>query len=210
MNIRATDICVDFSDDLRAFANFLELFNFMICLPIFIYVDIFEFLNSLWVKWDAQMGPNVVRNASLLTDLALIRVVLSDKTGTITSGKKTMQCFALLEDLDWEVIRWDTEEKTLVNELRSHTRQLTDQLRYFLYGLVACNSVEVKEKDGGNEYSFISRDELASVRCAEEIGCALKSTTGALTVKTIQCFQETRDLISACAPNSTEQSMLDE
>ena len=90
----------------------------------------------------------------------------------------------------------------MVEDLRNHTRQLTDNLRYFLYGLVACNSVEIKVKDAGNEYSFISRDELAFVRCAEEIGCALKSTSGALTVKTIQCFQETLELISACAPVS--------
>ena len=202
MYLRVTDICLDFSDDLRIFANFLELFSFMICLPVFIYVDIFEFVNSLWVKWDDDMSPSVVRNASLLTDLALIRVVLSDKTGTITSGKKTMQCFALLENHHWDVIRWDTEPKTFVEELLDHTRQVTENLRYFLYGLVACNSIEVKVKDDGNDYVFISRDELAFVRCAKEIGCTLKNTSGALTIKTIQWFQETVDLISVCAPVS--------
>ena len=93
VHLRVADICIDFSDDLRAFANFYELFNFMICLPLFIYVDILEFVSSCWVKWDRQMWPSIARNAALLVDLALVRVVLSDKTGTITSGKKV--CFVI-------------------------------------------------------------------------------------------------------------------
>ena len=114
------DVCVDFTDDLRTFANFLELFSFMICLPVYIYVDIFELMNSLWVQWDEQMRTSIVRNASLLTDLALVRVVLSDKTGTITSGKKTVQQFAILGSLGWDVL--DTQ--TLVEELRDQSRQV--------------------------------------------------------------------------------------
>ena len=202
------DVCIDFIDDLHTFANFLELFTFMICLPVYIYVDIFELMNSLWVQWDEQMRTSIVRNASLLTDLALVRVVLSDKTGTITSGKKTVQQFAILDSLGWDVL--DTQ--TLVGELRDQSRQVqinsraefyrssclvhivlvqvTNTLLYFLYSLAACNSVEVKQKEdqsegNQNEYSFVSRDELAFVRCCESIGCALKSTSGALTLKTV-------------------------
>ena len=81
-------ICVDVTDDLDILASFFELLNFMICLPVFIYIDIFEFFHSLWVKWDSQMHSSIVRSASLLTDLPMINVCLSDKTGTITSGNK--------------------------------------------------------------------------------------------------------------------------
>ena len=119
-HLSIAEVCIDFSDDLRTFINFLELFSFMICLPVFIYVDIFEFVNSFWIQWDEKMRTSIVRNASLLTDLALIRVVLSDKTGTITSGRKTVQRFAILDGIDWTVM----DAKTLVEELDNQSRQV--------------------------------------------------------------------------------------
>ena len=79
--------------------------------------------------------------------------------------------------------------------MKSVRVQVTNTLLYFLYGLAACNSVEVKQNEEGQyEYSFISRDELAFMRCCEEIGCMLKSTSGALTLKTV-CTQPFYELL---------------
>ena len=90
---------------------------------------------------------------------------------------------------------------------------------------------EDRNAEDQNEYSFVSRDELAFVRCCESIGCALKSTSGALTLKTVctalpfaaallcyavflfrfqvQCFQETLDLIVlSTAPFTPERQCM--
>ena len=90
VGLNMPEICTSFLEELVTFALHCELLNFLICLPIYIYVDLLDLTTGLWLKWDLGAA---VKSGSLVPDTALVRTVLTDKTGTLTTGDKVRQLY---------------------------------------------------------------------------------------------------------------------
>lgn len=72
----------------------------MICLPVFIYMDIFELLNSFWVQWDEQMRTDVQTEAvtavyrATATAAETTDLVVSDGITTVSIPSATYTSIA--------------------------------------------------------------------------------------------------------------------
>ena len=78
---------------LIALFGWLVLYNYIIPISMFVYMEVIKFYGSMFVQWDVNLmddngeNPAIVRTSDINEELGLVTHLFSDKTGTLTQNE---------------------------------------------------------------------------------------------------------------------------
>lgn len=151
------------------FFAYLVLLSFLIPQSLFVTLEIAKLLQARYMEWDQEMmtdknDPETgmhAKTSSLNDELAIVKYIFSDKTGTLTQNKMVF---------DKASVGGYVYNNMLQGELHrvlQERSESSDQLEYisdFVRALAICHAVIAEEDDkGGIYYQAQSPDEAALV-----------------------------------------------
>lgn len=80
------------SQFLQDYFSFLILFNYLIPISLYVTIEMHKFLGSLFMEWDPDLYDEetnqhcIVNTSDLNEELGQVRLLFSDKTGTLTKN----------------------------------------------------------------------------------------------------------------------------
>lgn len=167
------------------FLSYFVLLSYFIPISLFVTIELCKVIQGAWMNADNQMMSFVggrwigcqVHTSNLNEELAMVRYIFSDKTGTLTRN--------IMEFKEGDILgyyfRSDMKESVQAI-LNDRSPASSAAVRYFTT-LAVCNNVDPFEKDGEIVYEGSSPDEVALVRAAAEFGVRLiRRTTKAITL----------------------------
>lgn len=192
------------------FLSYFILFSYFIPISLFVTIELCKFIQGAWMDADNEMMSFVggrwrgckVHTSNLNEELAMVRYIFSDKTGTLTRN--------IMEFKEGDILGYyfrddmvDTVQELLKGEHPSREKAL----RYFT-ALALCNSVDPFEKEGETVYEGSSPDEVALVKAAAMFGVKLvRRTTKVITL--LYPDGQTSDFrILACLEFTPERKMM--
>mmetsp|Transcript_3583 Transcript_3583/g.12643 ORF Transcript_3583/g.12643 Transcript_3583/m.12643 type:complete len:1084 (-) Transcript_3583:57-3308(-) len=158
------------------FFGYFALLSFMIPMSLMVTLEVVKVIQGKYMEWDREMAidPNDPANTgmkpkttNLNDELALVRYVFSDKTGTLTENVMEFQQVSV-----GGVMYDNANEGELKDEIRANGPN-ADNCREFLTCLAVCQTVQPTESDDGLVYQAESPDEAALCDGARNNGYAL-------------------------------------
>ncbi|MDP2437111.1 MAG: hypothetical protein Q8P67_15290, partial [archaeon] len=148
---------------LTAFSYFI-LLSYLIPLSMIVSLEIIKVLQSKWMEWDLHMtGPDgrpmTAKTSDLNDELALVRYIFSDKTGTLTENNMVFSKCA---------VRGHVFHHPLQGELGGYAGPLEQDIRLFLTALSVCHNVVVSPNSSA--FQAASPDEEALCVAAKANG----------------------------------------
>lgn len=148
---------------ISAFSYFI-LLSYMIPLSLIVSLEIIKVVQTKWMEWDLLMlGPDgrtmTAKTSDLNDELALVRYIFSDKTGTLTEN---------LMEFNRCAVRDQVFLNPMGGELFSYVQSgaaLAQDVRLFLTAMSICHNVVVSE--GSDEFQAASPDEEALCTAAK-------------------------------------------
>eukprot|EP01053_Blabericola_migrator_P012304 Blabericola_migrator_1__12303@NODE_76_length_15181_cov_143_848948_g68_i0_p1_GENE_NODE_76_length_15181_cov_143_848948_g68_i0NODE_76_length_15181_cov_143_848948_g68_i0_p1_ORF_typecomplete_len1255_score242_95PhoLip_ATPase_C/PF16212_5/1_4e03PhoLip_ATPase_C/PF16212_5/5_4e54Hydrolase/PF00702_26/4_8e37E1E2_ATPase/PF00122_20/1_4e23E1E2_ATPase/PF00122_20/8e03E1E2_ATPase/PF00122_20/1_3e04Cation_ATPase/PF13246_6/1_9e15Cation_ATPase/PF13246_6/1_7e02PhoLip_ATPase_N/PF16209_5/5_5e15PhoLip_ATPase_N/PF16209_5/6 len=167
------------------FIRFVLLLSSIIPISLRVNLDMAKIVYSLMISQDREISGTVVRNSQLPEELGRIDVLFSDKTGTITKNKMTLQKIGISARI--YVIN---NVSSLYQELRNPKysqrelfcaagrRQTHAKVRNMISAMALCHSVMPIRDEVSLSYQASSPDEMALVQfCANFLGIKLVNRT---------------------------------
>lgn len=158
------------------FFAYFALLSFMIPMSLMVTLEVVKVIQGKYMEWDRQMAlnPNDPANTgmkpkttNLNDELALVRYVFSDKTGTLTENVMEFQQVSVNG-----TVYENANEGELRDEIKSNGPN-ADACREFLTCLAVCQTVQPTDSPDGLVYQAESPDEAALCDGARNNGFAL-------------------------------------
>lgn len=167
------------------FLSYFILFSYFIPISLFVTIELCKVIQGAWMDADNEMMSFVggrwrgckVHSSNLNEELAMVRYIFSDKTGTLTRN--------IMEFKEGDILGYYFHEgmvDTVQELLKSEHPSRAKALQYFT-ALAMCNSIDPFEKEGQIVYEGSSPDEVALVSAAAKFGVKLiRRTTKVITL----------------------------
>jgi len=170
------------------FISYFVLFSFLIPMSLMVTLELVKISQAKLMEWDVEMFSDVndsesgmkAKTSNLNDELALVKYIFSDKTGTLTENRMefshcTINGKVFLSPLQGEL-------KQLLENAGWPLKNSTEDIdvKYtvdFLRALAMCHSVVAEEDTTTGEinYQAQSPDELALIQAAKLNGFVFKS-----------------------------------
>lgn len=140
-------------DEIRYFKDFLSfliLFNYLIPISLYVTIELHKFLGSLFLEWDLdlydeQMNQQCLVNTSNLNEeLGQVKILFSDKTGTLTKNEMTLQQCSI-NGKKYKIQNFGVQEEDCPNVIR--LPQYDRYMLNFFQILSTCHTVQVAKLD---------------------------------------------------------------
>ncbi|KNH06950.1 P-type ATPase [Perkinsela sp. CCAP 1560/4] len=161
-------------------ARFFLLMAIMIPISFKVVTDISKYMASQFIKWDAEMSQCMkgskrgasVSNTSIAEDLACVKYIMTDKTGTITENEMNFRCFCV----PGHQFGIDKEGKlldftNLVQQI--NTRDCTPAMCKLFKHMALCHSIYKSTSDDGGSFltnGFVSPEDECLVNASARFG----------------------------------------
>ena len=188
------------------YLSWFVLLSFMIPISLFVTLQICYHFQSRLMSYDRKMMhwmPGVEKNgkpgwatcrpktSDLNTDLAFVKYIFSDKTGTLTDNRMEYMTGAIqinnnTPDEKWvedplSLLPLNFEEKTHPASLLTDDNSKSGEIMRYICCLVLCNTVTPTDVEG--KYEGPSPDEVGLVEYAHKRGIKLvRKTTKGVTI----------------------------
>ena len=144
--------------------SYFILLSYLIPLSMIVSLEIIKVLQSKWMEWDLLMTspdgrPMTAKTSDLNDELALVRYIFSDKTGTLTEN---------IMEFSKCAVRGHVFHHPLQGELASHVDAggpTAEYARLFLTALAVCHNVVVAPNS--DQFQAASPDEEALCMAAK-------------------------------------------
>eukprot|EP01095_Lingulamoeba_sp_RSL-Kostka_P008379 TRINITY_DN2784_c0_g1_i2.p1 TRINITY_DN2784_c0_g1~~TRINITY_DN2784_c0_g1_i2.p1 ORF type:complete len:909 (+),score=364.41 TRINITY_DN2784_c0_g1_i2:325-3051(+) len=146
----------------RDFFSYFALLSFMIPMSLMVTLEVVKVMQGRFMEWDKEMAtdPNNVANTgmnvkttNLNDELALVKYVFSDKTGTLTENVMEFQKTSI------DGVCYDRAGE---GELEEEARAGNVSVHDFLLNLAICHAAQPEVGDDGEiSYQAQSPDEVA-------------------------------------------------
>eukprot|EP01117_Protostelium_nocturnum_P007419 TRINITY_DN2655_c0_g1_i1.p1 TRINITY_DN2655_c0_g1~~TRINITY_DN2655_c0_g1_i1.p1 ORF type:complete len:1150 (+),score=424.12 TRINITY_DN2655_c0_g1_i1:83-3532(+) len=166
-----------------AFFSYIVLLSFLIPQSLFVTLEIVKVFQARFMEWDKEMmlDPNdpetgmLAKTSSLNDELALVRYIFSDKTGTLTQNKMVFERSSVGGVVYTDMMKGELKK---VLEAKSENEEQLEYVADFARALAVCHAVIAEEdpKNPGNYiYQAQSPDEAALVDGARVNGFVFKN-----------------------------------
>lgn len=141
------------------FLSFLILFNYLIPISLYVTIELHKFLGSLFLEWDLDLYDEemnqqcIVNTSNLNEELGQVKILFSDKTGTLTKNEMTLQQCSI-NGKKYKIQGFGLQEEDSPNVIR--LPQYDRYMLNFLQTLSVCHTVQVaklEQTSGGSEQS---------------------------------------------------------
>ncbi|CCW61801.1 unnamed protein product, partial [Phytomonas sp. EM1] len=168
------------------YLTYFILLSYLIPISLFVTIDLCKVVQAYWMRRDCEMMESVdgkvrgcrANTSNLNEQLALVKFIFTDKTGTLTENVMRFKCGdAIGVSIDSENLH------SVYAELNPDSPQCASVYEYFI-ALALCNTIHIfKSEDNPYEitYGGPSPDEKALVEAAAEAGFRM-------TQRTLRCI----------------------
>ena len=132
-------ICENAKGLVEAVVLFLDQFSFLVVMSLVIMADVHRFFVVYFVQNDDLMQGCKVQHGEVITDACQLDLVLTDKTGTITTGEKVVRKLCHWSSNKWVVL----SPEQLASTLADSTEAVGGELLLFLHAMTMCNTIDV-------------------------------------------------------------------
>ena len=178
----------------RDFFSYFALLSFMIPMSLMVTLEVVKVIQGKFMEWDKRMALDpddvaetgmAVKTTNLNDELALVKYIFSDKTGTLTENRMIFQKVSING-----VIYHEAGKGELKTELKGGSDN-AEAIRDFLTNLSICHAAvpDVDEDTGDLVYKSQSPDEVALCDGSRLNGFTFKTRTQ--TDVTIEAMGET-------------------
>lgn len=185
---------------MQEYLSFLILFNYLIPISLYVTIELHKFLGSLFLEWDldlydATMNQQCLVNTSNLNEeLGQIKILFSDKTGTLTKNEMILQQCSI-NGKRYKIHNYglQEEERTNVQKLPQYNSYILN----FFQTLSVCHTAQVARIDNNNSpandtelektFEFIDSSS-SSIELEEE--CVIKTETRRNTKQNEVCVPD--------------------
>ncbi|XP_055298222.1 phospholipid-transporting ATPase 11C isoform X2 [Sitodiplosis mosellana] len=136
------------------FLSFLILFNYLIPISLYVTIEMHKFLGSLFLEWDldlydVEMNQQCLVNTSNLNDeLGQVKILFSDKTGTLTKNEMILQQCSI-NGKKYKIQNFGLREENSSSIMR--LPQYDPYMRNFFQTLTTCHTVQVAKLEKVSE-----------------------------------------------------------
>ena len=187
--MQTAPMCHNFDEYWLNAALMLDQFSFLLVSSLFAVAAFHEFILQLFCEndlelYDAESDSRcMVRRGHLLLDAVFMDMLITDKTGTLTTGEKVVAKICLRTGGSWGMYT-PAELRNYMKDVLERGEPLEAQTLTAMLAMALCNSCNVDREQGQQStqgrsyrYEFTSGDDIAIVQCAANIGFALSSST---------------------------------
>ena len=164
----------------------LDQFSFLLVGPLFAIADWHDYVSAQFCQNDRALydkhsdTPCVIRHFEPLMDATTMDMLVTDKTGTLTTGQKVVAELHLRTDGGWVTYT----SSSLIADLNSSGASMASEPLLQMLAMALCNSCETDaptrtaEADSTvvHAYKYTSADDMAFVEFAATAGFALPHT----------------------------------
>lgn len=126
--------------------SFVILFNYLIPISLYVTIELHKFVGSLFLEWDVdlydleQNQQCLVNTSNLNEELGQIKILFSDKTGTLTKNEMILkQCSIAGTKYKFANIGVQEEDQPNVLQLPQYNSEMLS----FFQTLSVCHTVQV-------------------------------------------------------------------
>ncbi|KAM0676876.1 Phospholipid-transporting ATPase IA [Binucleata daphniae] len=148
------------------------LFSFLIPISLFVTIEIARVFMVLYIRNDVNMNMNGIstscRNSNVIEDLGMVDVILSDKTGTLTSNSMKLVMLHLSTDNE-KNCEVDNLQNSNTNKNKNNSNidnNINSLCDLFYIALLCCNSAEKFH----STYEGPSQDEICILEGIKDKG----------------------------------------
>jgi len=174
---------------ITTFFTYIYLLSYLIPQSLFVTLEITKVFQARFMEWDKEMMTDpedpetgmLAKTSNLNDELALVKYIFSDKTGTLTQNKMIFDRSSVGGVIYTEMM--DGRLKKSI-ERRAERQEQQEYIEDFARALAVCHAVIAETDEKGNiTYQAQSPDEAALVEGARVNGFEFRDTgLGSLTI----------------------------
>lgn len=133
--------------------SFVILFNYLIPISLYVTIELHKFVGSLFLEWDVdlydleQNQQCLVNTSNLNEELGQIKILFSDKTGTLTKNEMILkQCS--IAGTKYKIANIGVQQDDQPNVLQ--VPQYSSEMLSFFQTLSVCHTVQVGDGSAGD------------------------------------------------------------
>lgn len=151
---------------IQEYFSFLILYNNIIPISLYVTIELHKFLGSFFMEWDRDLYDIetnqccVVNTSDLNEELGQVKLLFSDKTGTLTKNEMILQQCSI-NGKKYHVCDGGIQESGRPNTI--HLGNYRDDVRQFFQALAVCHTVQVA---GSETLSMSQQREEAAIEAS--------------------------------------------
>ncbi|XP_059051431.1 phospholipid-transporting ATPase IF [Achroia grisella] len=128
--------------------SFLLLYYYIIPMSLYVTIELYKFLGSLYIGWDKDLecsetgNPAVANTSDLNEELGQVEVLFSDKTGTLTKNQMIFKACSIRGHIyeERQSVLYDMETSDEANVAQT-------DIKFFLTILALCHCVQISNEN---------------------------------------------------------------
>lgn len=135
---------------IQEYFSFLILFNYLIPISLYVTIELHKFLGSFFMEWDRDLydvdtnQQCIVNTSDLNEELGQVKILFSDKTGTLTKNEMILQQVSVIgKKFKIHEGGIQEERKSKITKLREYNKDVLN----FFQALCVCHTVQVGGSD---------------------------------------------------------------
>ncbi|XP_031625300.1 phospholipid-transporting ATPase IG isoform X2 [Contarinia nasturtii] len=131
---------------IKQYLSFLILFNYLIPISLYVTIELHKFFGAWFLEWDlnlfdVEMNQQCLVNTSNLNDeLGQVKILFSDKTGTLTKNEMILQQCSI-NGKKYKIQNFGVQQENGTSTMR--LPQYDPYMRNFFQTLSLCHTVQV-------------------------------------------------------------------
>lgn len=154
----------------QEYFSFLILFNYLIPISLYVTIELHKFVGSLFLEWDRDLydidtnQQCLVNTSDLNEELGQVKILFSDKTGTLTKNEMILQQCSI-NGKKYKILDNGMHESGKLKPMK--LQQYDGNVLNFFQALSVCHTVQVENESVDQNEELIEENFEASFEVIE-------------------------------------------